>query len=227
MTTTTEKIRPLSPAELAALVRVLRDLRKWSQETLACLSGLTPRTIQRVEAGESASADTRRALAIAFEMDDADVFNKPFAIPDAEALKAQQVEFEKNHVTLPATTITTGKELATLAEASSGDVKHEAMELDESAAYEFAALVDYVHEFRDCAELYGEVDKLGVHSELQNRIDNLAALDVSVCCAVRKVRLRMGSADAEGYPTSILYTAAFPKGKEPKELIVHIEVAWP
>lgn len=222
MTTTTEKIRILSPSELGALIRVLRDLRKWSQETLASLSGLTPRTIQRVEAGESASADSRRALAIAFEMEDADVFNKPFTIPDPEALKAQQAEFEKNHVTLPSTTITTGKELAKFAEASGGDITHEAIELKGPATHEFASLVDYLHEFRDCADLYSEVDKLDVHSDLQNRIDNLAALNVSVCCGVRKVRLRMGSSDAEGYPTSILYTIAFPKGREPKELIVHV-----
>ena len=54
----------------------------WSQETLAELSGLTVRTIQRVEAGQTSSLDTRRALARGFEIPDTDVFLKSRPLPD-------------------------------------------------------------------------------------------------------------------------------------------------
>lgn len=51
------------------LVRKLRLERAWSQETLAEISGLSVRTIQRVEHGAVPSLDTRAALAAAFDVD--------------------------------------------------------------------------------------------------------------------------------------------------------------
>ncbi len=42
---------------------------RWSQEHLAALSGLSLRTIQRVEAGNSASNETLKSLASVFEID--------------------------------------------------------------------------------------------------------------------------------------------------------------
>lgn len=53
----------ISPQELADMVKLLRGGRNWSQEQLAEISGLTVRTIQRIERGEASNFDTRRALA--------------------------------------------------------------------------------------------------------------------------------------------------------------------
>lgn len=50
----------------AALIKQLREARAWPQDHLATLTGLSLRTIQRVEADGSASAETRMALAAAF-----------------------------------------------------------------------------------------------------------------------------------------------------------------
>ncbi len=49
----------------------LRDLRRekgWSQEQLADISGVSARTIQRLEKGETTGMDTSKALAAAFDM---------------------------------------------------------------------------------------------------------------------------------------------------------------
>lgn len=46
-------------------------MQQWSQDTLSALSKLSIRTIQRVENGEPSNGDTRRALALAFELEDA------------------------------------------------------------------------------------------------------------------------------------------------------------
>ncbi|MEE4140940.1 helix-turn-helix transcriptional regulator [Pseudomonas viridiflava] len=62
----TVEIRVLSKGELGQVIRYLRELRQWSQETLAVLAKTTPRTIQRVEAGAGASLNTLRSLASAF-----------------------------------------------------------------------------------------------------------------------------------------------------------------
>ena len=53
---------PIDPARLAAF----RASRDWSQDDLATASGLSTRTVQRLESGEPASLDTLRALAAAF-----------------------------------------------------------------------------------------------------------------------------------------------------------------
>ncbi len=51
------------------LVQKLRLQRGWSQEQLATVSGLSVRTIQRIERGQSASLETLGALASVFEVD--------------------------------------------------------------------------------------------------------------------------------------------------------------
>jgi transcriptional regulator with XRE-family HTH domain len=118
MTTAEKATSPRMPTlqEFAFCIKFFRELRKWSQEQLADISGLTARTIQRVEKGEPSSTDTRRALARAFGLEDIDAFNKPISIPDAEEQKAQQEQFAKDNIMLKAQPLTTGKQLAKLAE---------------------------------------------------------------------------------------------------------------
>lgn len=51
------------------LIQKLRLQRGWSQEQLAELSGLSTRTIQRVERGQPASVETLKALGAVFDVD--------------------------------------------------------------------------------------------------------------------------------------------------------------
>lgn len=52
----------------SAVVRELRRERGWSQEQLAVISGLSERTIQRIETDGACSLDSKMALASAFEL---------------------------------------------------------------------------------------------------------------------------------------------------------------
>ena len=54
-------------------VQKLRLQRGWSQEQLADLSGLSGRTIQRIERGQPASLETLKALGAAFNVDVSDL----------------------------------------------------------------------------------------------------------------------------------------------------------
>ncbi|MBR0868021.1 transcriptional regulator with XRE-family HTH domain [Bradyrhizobium diazoefficiens] len=49
------------------LIQKLRLQRGWSQEQLAQLSGLSVRTIQRLERGQPASNESLKALGAVFE----------------------------------------------------------------------------------------------------------------------------------------------------------------
>lgn len=51
------------------LIQKLRLQRGWSQEHLATISGLSTRTIQRLERGQPASLETMNTLAAVFEVD--------------------------------------------------------------------------------------------------------------------------------------------------------------
>lgn len=52
-----------------ARIRRWREERRWSQEHLAELAGVSLRTLQRVETGQEASDETLKALANAFQVD--------------------------------------------------------------------------------------------------------------------------------------------------------------
>lgn len=51
------------------IVKKLRAEKNWSQEQVASFSGLSIRTIQRVESGQKASIETLKSLASVFEVD--------------------------------------------------------------------------------------------------------------------------------------------------------------
>lgn len=51
------------------IVRKLRLQKGWSQEQLAQLSGLSVRTVQRIERGQNAGLESLKSLAAVFELD--------------------------------------------------------------------------------------------------------------------------------------------------------------
>lgn len=214
--TTAEKTKsPRMPTlqEFAFCIRFFRELRKWSQEQLADVSGLTTRTIQRVEKGDPSSTDTRRALARAFGLEDIDAFNKPISIPDAEEQKAQQEQFVKDHITLKAQPLNTGKALAKLAETTQMDLFSPAFELAREADEAFAALTDYFHDYRDCHDMYSAVSKFEVYDALDAHVQALKTLDVSLCYATRQVAFK-SAPGTEPYKADVLYVVACKRGQE-------------
>lgn len=210
--------RTLTPAELAAVVKMFRESKKWSQEQLAEIARISTRTVQRVENGKPSDLDTRRALARALEFEDIDFLNKPFSIPTREELEAARQAFDREHITLDAHPLTSGRQLAGLAESHSLDLCTPGFEMEREPAASFAALVDYFHDYRDCADLYSEVQKLDVHDELQGHLDALTASGVSLRYATRKVRLGFrDSAEARPIEASVVYIVTYPAGKEPAQ----------
>ena len=50
------------------ILKRLRENKKWSQEQLAIMAGLSVRTIQRIERGQSASMESLKSLASVLEV---------------------------------------------------------------------------------------------------------------------------------------------------------------
>ncbi|PSU34927.1 2TM domain-containing protein [Photobacterium lutimaris] len=59
------------------IVRKLRLQRGWSQEHLSALSGLSVRTIQRIERGQKAGLESLKSLAAVFEIPVTDLQGEP------------------------------------------------------------------------------------------------------------------------------------------------------
>ena len=214
--------RVLTQEELAAIIKMLRISRTWSQEQLAEISGLSVRTVQRVEQAEPSSFDTRRAIAKAFGCEDIDLLNKSFVIPNAEQIAAETKKFEQEYITLDVAPLTTGKQLAQLVENNMMDLSTSAFEMGRAADEEFASLIDWHRDYRDVADCYSESQKFEVYDALQAHIDELRRLGVSLRYAERKLLLRLGGpdGDANPMPAKALYVVAFPLGKEAEKFAV-------
>lgn len=79
-----------------SVLRQLREERSWTQEHLAAVSGVSLRTIQRIEREGNASADSRLALAAAFGVDVATLAVKadPPVQPGTEAVVEPPIPVE-------------------------------------------------------------------------------------------------------------------------------------
>lgn len=214
--------RILTKDELDKVSRYLRELRQWSQETLAELAKTTPRTIQRVEAGGGASSNTLRALASAFEFQDIDAFLKPMAIPTEEQLRAAREQFDQKYVMTKELKPESGRVLAKLAVESIGDYIGPAFEpsSDQALALAFAELTDYLRDYRDCADHYSSTASLEVYEELQAMIERLNGQGVTLRYATCPVIQNTTSNSQEGaLPVGeVLYLVGFKEGEAPEEL---------
>lgn len=159
----------IDPRLLAAWTRTLRDALHWSQEALAASSGLTVRTIQRIEVGEPVNLTTRRCLARALGYEDQDIFEKPQFAKDVAAvfdaaMQCKNEEILRQHpdcIPIDVREIKTGKELAELVEGSTGFVFSSDDDLGNEVDRATAALFDYL---RDYGDIYADVS-------LTNRLD--------------------------------------------------------
>ncbi len=76
-------------------IKKLRLQRTWSQEQLAECSGLSVRTIQRLEKGGQMSLESRKSLAATFDIDANDpTQSEKQTIPEPPAFLKQQVQQE-------------------------------------------------------------------------------------------------------------------------------------
>jgi transcriptional regulator with XRE-family HTH domain len=72
------------------LTQKLRLQRGWSQEQLAILSGLSVRTIQRIERGQSASVESLKSIASVFEIDFSTLREPDMDTPMTQGVSAEE-----------------------------------------------------------------------------------------------------------------------------------------
>ena len=75
--------------------------------------------------------------------------------------------------------------------------------------------------YRDCVDLYSEVQKLEVHADLQRHLEALDAGGISVCFATRNTNLVGANWENKTpWPVKLVYLTAFHKRKVPDKMAV-------
>lgn len=179
-----------TPADIADIVKSLREDRKWSQATLAELSNLTERTIQRVENAEPSSLDTRRAIAGAFQLGSLDIFEKPFPFPNAEKMKKLENELEKTTVLISLTKVDNGRTLRTMIEGAGSYAMDEIGEHSDAARENFAAMVEYLSDYNDIRDSYSATQRLDVDRDISELLNAIHSENSAVAAGVRHARIR-------------------------------------
>ncbi len=88
----------------AKIMLKLREEKAWSQEELAIASGLSLRTIQRIERNGAASLHSKKVLASAFDIDIQDLnYDEEMQMTPCPACKSKEVYQYKDYIN--ATTI--------------------------------------------------------------------------------------------------------------------------
>ncbi|HAT1864835.1 TPA: helix-turn-helix domain-containing protein [Legionella pneumophila] len=212
---------PIPAKYLAFYIVLYRKQRGWTQETVAELTKLNVRTIQRVENGKGSSPDVRRALASVFGLEDIDIFNRPFQHPDEVALREEYERLEKETITLSVKKVTCGKQLREMAEEAQAH-QFEAREgLSKESEHCFAELQDYL---QDCDGIYQEmtaVQKLEINEELQSMLERFKNAGVSLGIAVGS--LKMGDDKDPFSIRSNCYIAA-PNDSFPEKIMLNKSV---
>jgi transcriptional regulator with XRE-family HTH domain len=85
----------------AELIVKLRKERSWSQDELAIASGLNLRTIQRVEKYASASLQSKKALAAAFDIDTRDLDNEEVRMKPCPVCGSNEIYLYKDYFPNP------------------------------------------------------------------------------------------------------------------------------
>lgn len=219
----------LPPAMLGIWVKCIRKSMEWSQEAVAEASGLTVRTVQRVEAGHPSSVSTRRSLARGLEYDNPDIFDTPDFIINVQKFlseiggsneEAMKKQFP-DHIKLPAERIKGGEALGRIADISNGLVLHTDEEISQDAKETAAALFDYLRDLGDISDALSFTDKLSYSKEIGEIFKDLEANGATAYSGIRKSQF-VGSNWPNKTPIAmtVVYVTVVPIGKSLTEMMV-------
>lgn len=219
----------LEPTMFGSWVKILRLTHKWSQDALAEASGLTVRTVQRVEAGERTSRTTRRGLAKGLGYDNPDVFDDPefaatvtkfYEIVNADQMAAVE-ESHPDHLKLAVTPLENGATLASLITACDSWVFHCDEDAPADAQLEAAGLFDLVRDYGDIWEDLGFSDRVLSQVDLATPLDALKALGMRAYQATRATRI-VGKdwVDPTPLPMTIGYVTVIAADRDLSQILV-------
>lgn len=215
------------PKVLGFWTRTLRLASNLSQDALAEGSGLTVRTIQRVEAGEQTSRTTRRCIARGFGYNGSDIFDDPNFVNTitslmdtlkADAIKAEEARYP-DHIKLAVSSANNGAGLCSLIDRSEAWVFHCNEQAGPEGEANAAILFDHLQDYSDIwAELppSGRLKAQGVFAAL---LADLARHGLQAFHGLRALRLVALNNQAP-LPFTIAYVTVAPVQQDLSYILV-------
>lgn len=217
---------PLTPSLLGFWTRCLRTTQHWSQDALAAASGLTTRTIQRIEAGEASTITTRRSLARGLGYDNPDVFDDPEFVRMVrqfiDVAQGQKVKDEySDHIPLPASPIANGDALGRLIGASEAYVFNYDDDLPQEAKEQAASLFDMMQDYGDIWRELTHADRLKAGTEFDEALQEFEGQGLRAYSATRSTKT-VGATwlDQKPLPITIGYLTVVEADREIGQLMV-------
>ena len=200
-------------------VKRLREQRAWTQEHLAHVAGITARTVQRIEQGDPASADSLMGLAQALDVSLDDLRRSPADEAAAHAV-AELKKIEERYVIVRLDRIQRASSLtACLSGADAFQVDR--VELNNDDEEDAVAEIDgFLRDGIDGWSECGASERRELERDLQRMIENLHSLGFVVAAGQRQSRLRSDAAAAarDSVPFTIMYVM-ISRAKDPKLFI--------
>jgi transcriptional regulator with XRE-family HTH domain len=216
----------MTPDVVAALVGGFRELRGWTQETLAELAGINVRSVQRVEAGQPASTETLRAIARAFQAEDIDCFLKTCTIPTKEEIFGERERLERDFVAIDICSPVTSRDLAGASTNAEASAIHLLGEPGSDVEEAFAGLVDYLRDYADCHDCYSEVQRLDVYQDLDRYLSVITDGGFAIGLGLNDTMLVSKVSPDRPMSWRVLYYVCFPASRPPGRLFVPRKPKW-
>jgi transcriptional regulator with XRE-family HTH domain len=197
----------------------LRQRLAWTQEHLAGVTGLSVRTVQRIEDGASPSAESLMALASAFGVSVDDLRMTPEQQSDLEAQAAELLKkAEERYSIIPLERVERASSL-TRSLPGVDSILCEYVELtNDNEEDAVAALDGFVRDFFDLWSEMGATVRRDTERDLQEMIEGLGALGLIVAIGTHSRRLRFMNGKGDPFDMTTLYIMVS-RAKDPKLFI--------
>ena len=197
---------------VASNVRLLREHRAWTQEHLAQVAGVTPRTVQRVEAGDGAQVETLQALAAALDVDvqtlrfDAlELIARQLGVPrdklTPELIAERQKEIDAKYVKVPMKRLSASADLRAFSDAMS--FYFDCTPKDDPVQDVAAELQQDLHDLMDVGRDIDAINRREFEVATFEHITKLEMLGAVVMFGRRDGRMKV--ANQESMPWSCIY----------------------
>lgn len=220
--------QPLQPEIFAIWMRMLRAASDLSQDALAEASGLSERTIQRVESSGRANRMTRRSLARGFDYDNHDVFDDPTFIATAidlvaeiHAQRAQKVEANHpEHIKVAVEPVSSGCQVAGLIDRCDAWVYHCDDAVSVAGKDIAAVLFDNVQDYGDIWSALPPSGRFEAQQSFTKMLEDVSGYGLCVLQASRSAQLAPVAKDDAPMPFNIGYLTVVLAGQAPSHIFV-------
>jgi transcriptional regulator with XRE-family HTH domain len=218
----------LPPAIFSIWVRLLRAVSEMSQDALAEASGLSERTIQRVESSGRANRMTRRSLARGFGYDNHDIFDDPTfiataidAVAEIRAERAKKVEASHpGHIKLAVEPVSSGAQIATLIDQCDAWVYHCNDAANVTGQNVTAVMFDNVQDYGDIWSELPPSARFEAQGAFTKMLEDIAGHGLSVLQTFRSARLAPLAKGQAPMHFDIGYLTVVPAEQAPSHILV-------